>query len=68
MEAQLEVQKEPAKPGDVVLDVSNFCVPSKLHSRNAVNNVSFQVREGEIVCIAGIDGNGQTDFKRMERN
>jgi simple sugar transport system ATP-binding protein len=59
---QLEVQKEPADPGEVILDVSNFCVPSKLHARNAVNNVSFQVREGEIVCIAGIDGNGQTDF------
>ena len=59
---QLEVQKEPAKPGEVVLDVEHFCVPSKLHSRNAVNDVTFQVREGEIVCIAGIDGNGQTDF------
>ena len=59
---QLEVQKDPAKPGEVVLDVSHFCVPSKLHSRNAVNDVSFQVHEGEIVCIAGIDGNGQTDF------
>ena len=59
---QLEVQKEPANPGQVVLDVSQFCVPSKLHARNAVNNVSFQVHEGEIVCIAGIDGNGQTDF------
>ena len=59
---QLEVQKTPASPGEVVLDVEHFCVPSKLHSRNAVNDVSFQVREGEIVCIAGIDGNGQTDF------
>ena len=59
---QLQVQKEPAVPGDVILDVDSFCVPSKLHSRNAVHNVSFQVREGEIVCIAGIDGHGQTDF------
>ena len=59
---QLEVQKEPSSPGEVVLDVSHFSVPSKVHSRNAVNDVSFQVREGEIVCIAGIDGNGQTDF------
>lgn len=59
---QLVVQKEEAKPGEVVLDVKNFCVPSRLHHRNAVNNVSFQVRAGEIVCIAGIDGNGQTDF------
>ncbi len=59
---QLEVQKEPARPGETVLEVSHFSVPNKLHNRNAVNDVSFQVREGEIVCIAGIDGNGQTDF------
>ena len=37
-------------------------VASKIHKKNAVNNVSLQVREGEIVCIAGIDGNGQTEF------
>ena len=37
-------------------------VPSKLHKNNAVKNVSFQVRAGEIVCIAGIDGNGQTEL------
>ena len=59
---QLVVQKEEARPGETVLEVSHFCVPSKLHNRNAVNDVSFKVHEGEIVCIAGIDGNGQTDF------
>ena len=59
---QLEVQKAPSKPGAVVLNVENLCVPSHLHKRNAVNNVSFSVREGEIVCIAGIDGNGQTEL------
>ncbi len=32
------------------------------HKHNAVNDVSFVVRAGEIVCIAGIDGNGQTEF------
>ena len=37
-------------------------VASKHHKNNAVNNVSLQVRRGEIVCIAGIDGNGQTEF------
>ena len=56
------VDKEPAKPGDVVLDVRNMTVASKHHKNNAVNNVSLQVRRGEIVCIAGIDGNGQTEF------
>ena len=59
---QLEVVKTPAQPKDVVLHVENMCVASKLHKRNAVNNVSFDVRAGEIVCIAGIDGNGQTEL------
>ena len=60
---QLEVDKTPAQPGEVVLEVKNFTVPAKgQHKRDAVHNVSFQVRAGEIVCIAGIDGNGQTEF------
>ena len=59
---QLVVDKEPAKPTDVVLHVENMCVASKRHKNNAVNNVTFDVRRGEIVCIAGIDGNGQTEF------
>ena len=59
---QLEVVKKPAEPKDVVLDVSNMSVHSHLHKKDAVHNVSLQVRAGEIVCIAGIDGNGQTEF------
>jgi len=59
---QLEVSKTPSKPGETILSVENFSVPSTLHKRNAVNNVSFNVRSGEIVCIAGIDGNGQTEL------
>ena len=59
---QLVVQKGPSKPGDVVLDVKDLKVPSHLHKRDAVNGVSFNVRKGEIVCIAGIDGNGQTEL------
>ena len=59
---QLEVHKGPAHPGKVILDVEHMTVPSKLHKNNAVKDVSFQVREGEIVCIAGIDGNGQTEL------
>ena len=37
-------------------------VASRLHKNDAVKNVSFNVRAGEIVCIAGIDGNGQTEL------
>ncbi|MGI5928636.1 ABC transporter ATP-binding protein [Pseudoflavonifractor sp.] len=56
------VHKEPAKPGEVVLDVKGLTVASKVHKNNAVKNVSFQARAGEIVCIAGIDGNGQSEL------
>jgi ABC-type uncharacterized transport system ATPase subunit len=61
-DVEFTVHKDEAKPGDVVLDVKNLSVPSRLHSKDAVKNVSFQVRAGEIVCIAGIDGNGQTEL------
>lgn len=61
-DVQLTVNKKPAEPKEVVLDVKNVSVASKLHKNNAVKNVSFQVRAGEIVCIAGIDGNGQTEL------
>ncbi|MDD6022449.1 MAG: ABC transporter ATP-binding protein [Oscillospiraceae bacterium] len=59
---QLEVQKDEAKPEENILEVSDLVVPSKHHGKNAVNGVSFSVRSGEIVCIAGIDGNGQTEL------
>ncbi len=57
-----KVEKEKMKTGDVVLSVKNLTVASKTHKNNAVKNVSFEVRAGEIVCLAGIDGNGQTEF------
>lgn len=56
------VDKKNVELGDVILDVNGMCVASKGHKRNAVNDVTFQVRSGEIVCIAGIDGNGQTEL------
>ncbi len=56
------VEKQPEKLGDVVLEINNMTVASKTHKNNAVKNVSLKVRAGEIVCIAGIDGNGQTEF------
>ena len=62
-DVEFVVPKDPAKPTDVVLNVEGITVASKSHhNKNAVNNVSFQVRKGEIVCIAGIDGNGQTEL------
>ncbi len=59
---QLVVDKAPAQPADAVLTVQDLCVPSRLYKRDAVKHVSFTARAGEILCIAGIDGNGQTDL------
>jgi simple sugar transport system ATP-binding protein len=61
-DVQLQVDKQPCKPGDVVLDVKNVSMTSSVHKKKVVNDVSFQVRQGEIVCLAGIEGNGQTEF------
>ena len=59
---QLQVEKDEAHPGDVVLQVKDLRVHSKLHKKDAVQGVSFDVRAGEIVCIADIDGNGQSEL------
>ena len=61
-DVQLEVEKAPANPGEVILDVQDVTIPSATHKKNAVKDVTFQVRAGEIVCLAGIEGNGQTEF------
>ena len=61
-DVEFAVQKDPAKPAEVVLDVEGLCVASKRSKKNAVDNVSFKVHAGEIVCIAGIDGNGQSEL------
>lgn len=59
---QLQVEKVPAKPGEAVLEVEHLSIPSKSHKRDAVHDVTFTARAGEIVCIAGIDGNGQSEL------
>ncbi len=61
-EVNFSVEKADRAPGDVVLSVEHLTVPSKFHKNNAVKDVSFTVRAGEIVCLAGIEGNGQTEF------
>jgi general nucleoside transport system ATP-binding protein len=60
-EVLLRVDKEPGTPGDTLLDVQGVSV---LDDRDlqAVRDVSFQVRAGEIVGVAGVDGNGQTEL------
>lgn len=60
----LNIDKSQSKPTENILEVKGLSVKSKRqgHSENIVDNVSFNVRRGEIVCIAGIDGNGQTEL------
>ena len=59
---QLVMEKTPCQPGESVLTVQNLTFRSKRHGKPLVNDVSFNVRRGEIVCIAGIDGNGQSEL------
>ena len=61
-DVQLVVDKAPAQPGETVLKVTDLHVPSRMYKHDAVKGVSFEVRKGEIVCIAGIDGNGQSEL------
>ena len=48
--------------GEEILRIENMSIKSKVKNGNVVHDVSLSVRSGEIVCIAGIDGNGQTEF------
>ena len=58
----LNIEKTPCKPGNTVLEVKNLSMWSKTKRKLVVNDVSFKVRAGEIVCIAGIEGNGQSEL------
>lgn len=67
----LTVDKKDIEPTEAILEVKDLTMFSKGHSinkinkydtKNLVNEVSFSVRGGEIVCITGIDGNGQSDL------
>ena len=61
-DVQFAVDKKPCEVGKPILEVEDLVVPSKVHKNNAVRGVSFNVRAGEIVCVAGIDGNGQSEL------
>ena len=56
------VEKGEPEIGETVLKVRGLTMMSKIHKKEVVKDVSFDVRRGEIVCIAGIDGNGQTEL------
>jgi ABC-type uncharacterized transport system ATPase subunit len=60
-EVLFRVQKKPAQPGEPLLSVQDLRVTDD-RGLEAVRGVSFDVRGGEIVGIAGVDGNGQTEL------
>ena len=61
-DVQLVSTKEESKPGQTILQVEGLTVASKIGKRDAVKDASLEVRAGEVVCLAGIEGNGQTEF------
>ena len=61
-EVSVEIDKVASKPTDVVLKVDELCVYNHRLNKNVVTDVSFEVKKGEILCIAGIEGNGQTQL------
>lgn len=58
----LDVEKEYKEPGKPVLEVEKLTVRSDRSKKDVVKDVSFKVHEGEIICIAGVDGNGQSEL------
>ena len=61
-DVKFAVDKNEQKAGKTVLSVNEVSVPSRISKKEAVNNVSFEVKAGEIVCLAGIEGNGQSEL------
>lgn len=61
-DVNFHVEKKPQDLKDVILSVEDLCVAGEAGKPDVIKNVSLKVRGGEIVCIAGIDGNGQTEL------
>jgi simple sugar transport system ATP-binding protein len=63
-EVILEVNKQKANPGDIVLEVEDLYAKNS-RDLMALNGTTFSVKEGEILGIAGVDGNGQTELSEV---
>jgi simple sugar transport system ATP-binding protein len=59
---QFTVDKKDITPGETIFEVKNLSMKTKGSTKNTLNKISFKVRKNEIVCIAGIDGNGQSEL------
>ena len=57
----LKVEKGPADPGETVLDVKGLTIVNRFRKK-AVDDISFSVRSGEIIGVAGVEGNGQREL------
>ena len=56
------IDKKDIETGETVLEVKNLTIKAKNSKKNVVNDISLDVKGGEILCIAGIDGNGQSEL------
>lgn len=60
----LEVEKTECRPGEVILKLEDVCADPVCES-SGVHHVSFELRRGEILGMAGVDGNGQEDLSEL---
>lgn len=60
-EVSFKVAKEKQEPGETVLEIKNLCVEDS-RGITAVDNLDLELRKGEILGIAGVDGNGQSEL------
>lgn len=56
------VEKEICEPGEIVLKVENLNYSKRGVSKKILSNINFEVKQNEIVCLAGIEGNGQSEL------
>ncbi len=64
-EVVFTVKKKPAQPGDVVLDLQGLCAEND-RGVPALRNFNLTVRAGEIVGLAGVAGNGQSELAQVD--
>jgi len=59
-EVLLRVNKDKVDPGETVLKVNNLCINQD--KKSIIKDVSFEIKEGEVLGVAGVEGNGQTEL------